>query len=127
MSTISQRATANIRPVPRDTNDMNRLREEWRLVAKEWVAAQDRADRLEEKRKIALDELTLALVKEGMPVSKAEKEARTSAQFKDVLRQYHDAKRHANNLRIDMQNADRLYWERNNHEATERAERRMAR
>ena len=124
---ISERATANIVPIPRDGNDLDRLREEWRILAKQWVAAEDRADRLEEGRKMLMAELILALVKEGMPRTRAEDEARTSEQFKNYVRKFHDAKREANDLRIDMQNADRLYWERNNAEATERAERRMSR
>lgn len=124
---LSERATASIRAIPRDPNDLGRLREEWRLIAKQWVAAQARADEFEEGRKMLMDELTLALVKEGMPVTRAEKEARVSKQFKAYMRKAHDAKREANDLRIDAKNAELAYWERNNAEATERAERRMSR
>lgn len=125
--TISERATASIRSAPRDPNDLGRLREEWRLLAKQWVAAQARADEFEEGRKMLMDELTLALVKDGTPVTRAEKEARVSDQFKAYMRKAHDAKREANDLRIDAKNAELAYWERNNAEATERAERRMSR
>lgn len=124
---ISERATASIRPIPRDPNDLGRLREEWRILAKQWVSAQARADEFEEGRKMLMDELTLALVREGMAVTKAEKEARVSDQFKAYMRKAHDAKREANDLRIDAKNAELAYWERNNAEATERAERRMSR
>ena len=124
---ISGRAVAGITPMHRDPSDMGRLREEWRLLAKQWVAAQSRADEFDEGRKMLMDELTLALVKDGMPVGRAEKEARISDQFKSYMRKAHDAKREANDLRIDMKNAEMAYWERNNAEATERAERRMSR
>lgn len=127
MTTLSERATATITQIPRDPSDLGRLREEWRLIAKEWTAAQARADEFEEGRKILLSELELALIKEGMPVSKAEREARTSEQFRTYVRKSHDAKREANDLRIDAKNAELAYWERNNAEATERAERRMSR
>ena len=119
--------TAHIRSISRDENDLGRLREEWRLLAKEWVAAQDVAERWEEQRKVALDEMTLALIKEGMPATRAEKEARVSEQFKDILRKFHDAKRKAKDLYIDQKNAEMAYWARNGAEATERAERRMSR
>lgn len=124
---ISERATASIQPMRRDPNDLGRLREEWRLLAKQWVEAQSRADEFEEGRKMLMDELTLALVKAGTAVTRAEKEARVSEQFKAYMRKAHDAKRAANDIRIDMKNAELAYWERNNAEATERAERRMSR
>lgn len=124
---ISARATAKIQEVPRDPHDRDRLREEWRLLALEWSALQDKADRMDEGRKILLDELCLALAVDGTSVSKAEKEARTSEQFRGYLRRMHDAKKAANDARIAMQNADRLYWESVSSEANERVERRMSR
>lgn len=127
MSTISERATASIRPIPRDATDMGRLREEWRLAAKQWVAAQDAADRLEEGRKMVMAELILEFTKGGMPRTKAEDEARTSQKFKEYVRRFHDAKRLANDLRIDAKDKELAYWEQNNSEATQRAERRMSR
>jgi hypothetical protein len=126
--TISQRAMA--RPItdsPRNVADRDRLREEWRLLALEWSALQDAADRLDEGRKILLDECTLRLIEAGMPVTKAEKEARTSEQYRGYVRKLHDAKRSAQDARIAMQNADRLYWEAVSVEATTRAELRISR
>lgn len=124
---ISERATANIVPMQRDASDLNRLREEWRILAKQWVQADSRVDELEEGRKMLLAELKLALIKAGSKLGAAEDEARISQQFKNYVRKYHDAKRVANDLRIDMKNAELAYWERNNAEATERSERRMSR
>lgn len=127
MNSIAARASAGITEIPRNSLDRDRLREEWRLLAMEWSALQDNADRLDEGRKILLDECTIRLMETRMPASRAEKEARTSEQFKNYLRKMHDAKRAANDARIAMQNADRLYWESVSNEATERAERRMSR
>jgi len=124
---ISERASAGIVPIPRDANDLDRLREEWRVLAKQWVAADDRMDRLDEGRKMLMAELKLALIAEGSKIGAAEDEARTSQQYKEYVRKYHDAKRVANDLKIDMKNAELAYWQRNNAEATERAERRMSR
>lgn len=125
--TISERASATITPIQRDVNDLDRLREEWRILAKQWVAAEDRVGRLDEGRKMLLAELKLALIKAGSKMGAAEDEARISQQFKEYVRKYHDAKRVANDLKIDMKNAELAYWQRNNAEATERAERRMSR
>lgn len=126
MST-SERATAAVVPMKRDGTDLNRLREEWRILAKQWVQADSRVDEMEEGRKMLLAELKLALIKAGSKIGAAEDEARISQQFKSYVRKYHDAKRVANDLRIDMKNAELAYWERNNSEATERSERRMSR
>ena len=125
---ISERATASIRPIPRDPNDISRLREEWRLLAKQHNDAEDRASRYEEGRKLLLAQLKLAIIETGYkPLSAAEDKARTSEEFKRYLAKMHDARRIANDLRTEVENANRLYWERNNAEATERSERRMSR
>lgn len=124
---ISERATANVTPYPRNEHDIDRLREEWRLLAKEWSAAKDNADRLSEGKKILLAEMIIRLTKDGMSRQKAEDEALASTQFKEYVRKMHDAKRQAQDLFIDAENADRLYWRQNNAEATQRSERRMSR
>jgi hypothetical protein len=125
--TISERATASISNTPRNASDRDRLREEWRLVAKEWAAADSKWAEYDEGRKVLLAEMTLRLVEGGMTVSKAELTARCSDQFKSYLRKLYDARRLKNDLEIDKENASRAYWDQNNSEATERAERRMSR
>lgn len=116
-----------ITDIPRDVRDRDRLREEWRIAAKSAVDAEDIASRLEEGRKIVLDEITLSFVEKGESVSKAERMARTSERFKKYVRDMHAARKAANDLKIEAQNADRLYWSNVGHEANERAERRMSR
>jgi hypothetical protein len=112
---------------PRDPYDRDRLREEWRLAALAWAAAQDEADRLDEGRKVLLDRMALDLQAECRSVERARMMARTSGQFTTYLDRLHKAKRAANDARIAMQNADRLYWAHVGTEANERVERRMSR
>jgi len=126
---ISARATAAIQEAPRNASDRDRLREEWRLASLAWSEAEDDACRLEEKRKMFLDEAALQLYDsgKGMPMNRAEKEARASLNFAKLCERMHDARRKANDLRIAMQNADRVYWEQVNQDANTRAEMRLSR
>lgn len=103
------------------------LREEWRVLAYAWSKAQDRANRFDEGRKLLLDEITLRLREQepGLSLSLAEKQARTSQQFRDYLRSMYDAQREAQDARIAMQDADRTYYEQVGQEAQDRAEMRM--
>jgi hypothetical protein len=112
---------------PRDPYDRDRLREEWRLAALAWAAAEDEAARLDEGRKVLLDRMTLELQQEVRSVERARMIARTSDEFGGYLARLHAAKRKANDARIQMQNADRLYWAHVGSEANERVERRMSR
>jgi hypothetical protein len=112
---------------PRDPYDRDRLREEWRLSALAWAAAEDQAERLDEGRKVLLDRLTLEIAAEVKSIERARMMARTSWQFQEWLADMHAAKRAANDTRIAMQNADRLYWAHVGNEANERVERRMSR
>jgi hypothetical protein len=111
----------------RDPYDRDRLREEWRLAALAWAAAEDEAARLDEGRKVLLDRMTLELQQEVRSVERARMIARTSDEFGGYLARLHTAKRRANDCRIAMQNADRLYWAHVGTEANERVERRMSR
>jgi hypothetical protein len=111
----------------RDPYDRDRLREEWRLAALAWAAAEDQAERLDEGRKVLLDRLTLEIAAEVKSVERARMMARTSWQFQEWLADMHAAKRKANDARIDMQDKDRRYWAHVGNEANERVERRLSR
>ena len=125
---ISERATALIKEMPRDPNDINRLREEWRLAANAYNAANDKARRYEEGRKVYLAKLKLGLIDAGFrPLTLAEDRARTSEQFRRFLKRMFDARRIADDLETEMIAADRIYWERKSADATERSERRTSR
>jgi hypothetical protein len=125
--TPGRRVGLEIPEAPRDPYDRDRLREEWRLAALAWAAAEDEAARLDEGRKVLLDRMTLELVREVRSTEKARMMARTSDEFGGYLQRLHTAKRRANDARISMQNADRLYWAHVGSEANERVERRMSR
>lgn len=112
---------------PIDPNDTDQLREGWRLLAREWSRLEDAAARLEEGRGIVLSEETLARMMKGLSKAQAELEAKVCDRFRHYVRTMHDARRAANDAKIEMQNADRLYWSRNNAEAQMRAEMRMTR
>lgn len=112
---------------PADPTDRDHLREQWRLSALEWSRLEDAASRLEEGRQMVLAEETLALIALGDRATTAEKKARVSDRFKQYVRTMHDARRDANDARIEMQNHDRLYWAHATHEANERAERKLSR
>jgi hypothetical protein len=111
---------------PRSPYDRDRLREEWRLAALAWSAAEDQAERLDEGRKVLLDRLTLELAAEVKSVDRARMMARTSKQYLEWLADMHAAKRKANDARVMMLNADRLYWANVGHEANQRSERRLS-
>lgn len=109
--------------------DRNILLEEWRLAAQAWADAEHDASQREEGRSIVLNELVNALLKADgkLAASAAERQARTSDQWKAYLRRMHDARHAANMAKIEMQTKDRLYWHSVNVEANERAEKRMVR
>jgi hypothetical protein len=108
-------------------HDRDRLREEWRLKALEWSAAEDMASRLEEGRATVLARLVLDFVDTGYPVSKAEKMARIEDEYTEYVNTMHQARRVANDARIERDNADRLYWHHATAEANQRAEMRLSR
>lgn len=128
MST-SERASALVRPMQRDRTDRDILREEWRLKAKEAAKADALASELKEGKSILLDEMIIRL-REGEPGlsdTRAERIARTSQQFKEYVRKMHNAHREAQDLRIECENLNRIYWEAVSADADERAEKRMTR
>jgi hypothetical protein len=91
------------------------------------VDADDAAARMEEGRKILLAELIDTLLEQttGLTQSKAERLARTSTAYRDATEQMHATRHQANQLRVDMQDKDRVYWQIVAAEATNRVERRM--
>jgi hypothetical protein len=91
------------------------------------VWADDAASRLEEGRKILLDELINNLLQQNAKLtqSAAERLARTSAAFKAHVKAMHDARTQANLKKVEMLNLDRIYWQGVSQEATARSERKM--
>lgn len=121
--------TASVKPLPIDNRNRDHVREQWRLEALKWSAAEDRASRLESGKKLFLADAVSRLKagNEQTSEAKAERIAVTSPQYRDYLRKMHDARREANDLKIMAEDANRLYWELVNSDANERVERRMSR
>lgn len=128
MSSISQRAVQAVQS-PRNSSDRDRLREEWRLAAEAEITAEDLYERLQEGKKIYLDEMieTLLEQNEKLAANKAERMARTSQSFKSYLHRMHDARLAWRRAQLDTKDKDRIYWQSVSAEATERSERRMSR
>lgn len=113
--------------IPRDMRDRDRLREEWRLIAKDHVSLDDNYQRLKEGKDIFYGELVEELITAGEKRLDAGRTARVSDAYKNYLHKMHDARRKAKDREIDMKDADRKYWEHVSQEANERTERRMSR
>lgn len=107
--------------------ERDRLREEWRLSALEYVRLEDVASRLEEGRSTLLARLTMRYVEAGYPVTKAKDMARIDGEYEEYVVAMHDARKAANEARIERDNRDRVYWTHATAEANQRAEMRLSR
>ena len=109
------------------THDLDHLRELWRLAALAYNEADDDASRREEGKRILLDSMVLELcdADEKMSAAKAERIARTSTKFKTYVATMHAARRKAQDLRVEMVDAEKKYYACVNAEANERSERRL--
>jgi hypothetical protein len=105
------------------------LSEQVRIAHLKYIALDDNAGRLEDGRKILLSEMELNLVDSGecSSISRAEKVAITSEQYKGYMRKMHDARREANDARAELSALERDYWATVSDEASERQQMRMAR
>lgn len=113
-------------------SDRDRLREKWRIAAVAATQAADKADRAKQGREIFFDQLVEGLLAqagergEKLSNTAAERQVRVSAQYKQYLRKMHDLKLEADLMKIETQNADRIYWDGVSSDANHRAEMRMA-
>lgn len=118
-----------IREMKRDPNDLDRLREEWRVKADAAAHAEDTWARMKDGKQIVFDELveTLREQNPSMTVATAERMARTSDVYAKFLEKMHAARLAFRLAENEERDADRIYWETNNRHANERAEKRMTR
>ncbi|MFZ1743899.1 MAG: hypothetical protein WAT93_13670 [Pontixanthobacter sp.] len=127
MSKISDRAIAASRRVEAqefhpDVTSLDHLREVWRVAALRASEARHIAERLAEGKKSKFEGIVLDLIAAGQRATMAERMAATSEDYAEYLDAMIDARRAARDLQIDADNADRIYWQRNNDEARQRAE-----
>jgi hypothetical protein len=99
------------------------ISEQFRITAKEWVAANTAADMLEECKSAVLSQQMHALG--DMPVSRAEMEIKASADWTEYLRKMVEARGKANLLKVKCEYLRMRFQEQSSAEASKRAEMRL--
>ena len=100
-----------------------RLSEQYRIIAKQWVSADAAAHLLEECKTPTLSQKMLALGE--MPVSKAEMIVKASDEWHDYIKVMVAARERANLLKVQCKYIDMQSHEQQSHEASKRAEMRL--
>lgn len=121
MSSISQRATASIRPIPATEQPLS---EQYRIVAKQYVDAKAAAELLEETKSAVLSRMMAA--KGDMPVSKAEMLVKASDEWRGHIEVMVEARRKADLLRCQVEYLRMKHSEWMSETANARAERKLA-
>jgi hypothetical protein len=96
------------------------ISEQFRIVAKQWVAANTAADMLEECKSAVLSQQMHALG--DMPVSRAEMEVKASEDWTEYLRKMVEARGKANLLKVQCEYLKMRSSEQMSKEASARAE-----
>ena len=99
------------------------ISEQFRIVAKDWVAANTAADMLEECKSAVLSQQMHALG--DMPVSRAEMDVKASEEWTEYLRKMVEARGKANLLKVQCEYLRMRHSEQQSAEASARAEMRM--
>jgi hypothetical protein len=103
------------------------ISEQFRLVAKSWVEADEAASLMEETRTTVLSEMITKIIGENisMPFNKAELTAKSSPEYKEFVTQMVRLRSRANLLKVKLEFIRMKFQEWNSHEATARSERRL--
>lgn len=99
------------------------ISEQYRLAAAEWADADAAATLLEETKSVALAELVLQGVSEGLPVNRSEAAAKTSKAYREHIENMVEARRQANRLKGDLKYLEMRHREWIDVNATMRRER----
>jgi hypothetical protein len=121
MSTISQRAVANVRPMPVADQPLS---EQYRIVSKNYVDAKAAAELLEESKSAVLSRMMAA--KGEIPVSKAEMLTKASNEWRDYIETMVEARRKADLLKCQLEFIRMRHAEWQSMEANARAERKLS-
>lgn len=97
--------------------------EQFRLAAKDWVSKDGAARMLEESKTAVLSQNMKALG--DMPVSSAEREVKSSAEWQHYLKQMVDARTAANLAKVKLKYIEMKYFEHQGQNANRRAEMRL--
>lgn len=118
--TISERATANIRPLPERDQPIS---EQYRIIAKDWVALDGAARMLEASKDAVLSQMIGRLG--DMPVAKAERTAKASPEWGDYIKKMVEARTASNLKRVHLEFIRMRHSEWIAGDANARAERRL--
>jgi predicted hydrolase (HD superfamily) len=99
------------------------ISEQFRIVAKEWVAADSAANLLEESKSATLSQRMMALG--DMPVSRAEMTVKASTEWTGYLEAMNAARERANLLKVKLEYLRMRFSENQSAEASKRAEMRL--
>jgi hypothetical protein len=99
------------------------ISEEYRIVAKQWVAAEADASLLEDTKSAVLAQKMAALG--DMPVSKAEMQVKASSDWTDFIEQMVESRKKANFLKVQLEYIRMRSGEWQSLEASKRAEMRL--
>lgn len=99
------------------------ISEQFRLVAKKWVDADNAARLLEETKTSVLSQRMKALG--DVPAAHAERDVKASPEWHDFIKEMVDARSAANRLKVQLEFIRMKFSEQQSFEATARAERRL--
>jgi hypothetical protein len=102
------------------TSDNRPISEQFRVVAKQWVDADNAARMLEESKTAVLSQRMAQLG--DVPVSHAEREVKSSQEWQDWIKGMVEARTRANLLKVQLEYVRMQFSEAQSFEATKRAE-----
>jgi len=108
-------------------SDDRPISERFRIVAREWVEADEAASLMEETKTAVISQM-IGKVIEGnfnLPFNKAELAAKSSEEYKEFITQMVRLRSRANLLKVQLEYLRMTFQEKNSAEATARAERRL--
>ena len=103
------------------------ISERFRIVAKQWVDADEAASLMEETKSSVLSDMIGKVISFniGMPYNKAEIAAKSSDEYKEFITEMVKLRSAANLLKVKLEYIRMQFSEQQSHEATARAERRL--
>lgn len=99
------------------------ISEQFRIVAKQWVDADNAARLLEETKTAVLSQKMKAIG--DVPAAHAERDVKASPEWQDHIRKMVEARSAANRLKVQLEYIRMKFSEQQSFEATARAERRL--
>lgn len=103
------------------------ISEQYRVVAKNWVEADEAANLMEETKSVVFAEMTSKLLANdiGMAVNRAEIAAKSSKEWREFVEQMIKLRSRANLLKVQLEYLRMKFAEEQSHNATRRAEMRL--